>query len=95
MFDTLIKNGRLIDGSKIEVAIEKGMIKAVATEINQPAQEVVDLEGKYYLSTGWIDDHVHCYEKMNLYYDYPDQIGVEKGVTTVTDAGTTGAENIR
>ncbi|EFF61100.1 amidohydrolase/deacetylase family metallohydrolase [Enterococcus faecium] len=95
MFDTLIKNGRLIDGSKIEVAIEKGMIKAVATEINQPAQEVVDLEGKYYLSAGWIDDHVHCYEKMNLYYDYPDQIGVEKGVTTVIDAGTTGAENIR
>lgn len=44
MFDTLIKNGKLIDGSKIEVAIEKGMIKAVATEINQPAQEVVDLE---------------------------------------------------
>ncbi len=32
---------------------------------------------------------------MNLYYDYPDQIGVEKGVTTVIDAGTTGAENIR
>ena len=95
MFDTLIKNGRLVDGSKIEVAIEKGMIKAVATEINQPAQEVVDLEGKYYLSAGWIDDHVHCYEKMNLYYDYPDQIGVEKGVTTVIDAGTTGAENIR
>ena len=95
MFDTLIKNGRLVDGSKIEVAIEKGMIKAVAAEINQPAQEVVDLEGKYYLSAGWIDDHVHCYEKMNLYYDYPDQIGVEKGVTTVIDAGTTGAENIR
>lgn len=85
----------MVDGSKIEVAIEKGMIKAVATEINQPAQEVVDLEGKYYLSAGWIDDHVHCYEKMNLYYDYPDQIGVEKGVTTVIDAGTTGAENIR
>ncbi len=38
MFDTLIKNGRLVDGSKIEVAIEKGMIKAVAAEINQPAQ---------------------------------------------------------
>ena len=30
---------------------------------------------------------------MSLYYDYPDQIGVAKGVTTVIDAGTTGAEN--
>ena len=31
---------------------------------------------------------------MALYYDYPDEIGVKKGVTTVIDAGTTGAENI-
>ena len=56
---------------------------------------MIDLSGNSYLSAGWIDDHVHCYEKMNLYYDYPDQIGVQKGVTTVIDAGTTGAENIR
>lgn len=95
MFDTLIKNGKLIDGTKVEVALENGVIKAVAEKIDEPAQEVIDLSGKYYLSAGWIDDHVHCYEKMNLYYDYPDQIGVEKGVTTVIDAGTTGAENIR
>ena len=30
MFDTLIKNGKLIDGRKVEVALEKGIIKAVA-----------------------------------------------------------------
>ncbi len=41
-----------------------------------------------------IDDHVHCFEEMTLYYDYPDEIGVKQGVTTVIDAGTTGAENI-
>lgn len=34
MFDILIKNGRLIDGFKIEVVIEKGMIKVVVIEIN-------------------------------------------------------------
>lgn len=28
MFDTLIKNGKLIDGSKVEVALEKGIIKS-------------------------------------------------------------------
>ncbi|MGG5371412.1 amidohydrolase/deacetylase family metallohydrolase [Enterococcus sp. AZ196] len=94
MFDLLIKNGKLISGEKIEVAVKDGVILAAETEIESSAKEILDLEGKHYLSAGWIDDHVHCYEKMTLYYDYPDEIGVTKGVTTVIDAGTTGAENI-
>lgn len=94
MFDLLIKNGKLITGEKVEVAVKDGAILAVETEIESSAKEVLDLEGKHYLSAGWVDDHVHCYEKMTLYYDYPDEIGVTKGVTTVIDAGTTGAENI-
>lgn len=94
MFDLLIKNGKLITGEKVEVAVKDGAILAVETEIESSAKEVLDLGGKHYLSAGWVDDHVHCYEKMTLYYDYPDEIGVTKGVTTVIDAGTTGAENI-
>ncbi|MBO0411838.1 amidohydrolase/deacetylase family metallohydrolase [Enterococcus hulanensis] len=94
MFDLLIKNGKLITGEKVEVAVKDGAILAVETEIESSAKEVLDLEGKHYLSAGWVDDHVHCYEKMTLYYDYPDEIGVTKGVTTVIDAGTTGVENI-
>ena len=94
MFDLLIKNGKRVNGEKVEVAIKDGAILAVEAEIESPSKEVLDLEGKHYLSAGWVDDHVHCYEKMTLYYDYPDEIGVTKGVTTVIDAGTTGAENI-
>lgn len=94
MFDLLIKNGKLVNGEKIDVAIKDGVILAVDAEIESSSKEVLDLEGKHFLSAGWIDDHVHCYEKMTLYYDYPDEIGVTKGVTTVIDAGTTGAENI-
>ena len=94
MFDLLIKNGKRVNGEKVEVAIKDGAILAVEAEIESSSKEVLDLEGKHYLSAGWVDDHVHCYEKMTLYYDYPDEIGVTKGVTTVIDAGTTGAENI-
>lgn len=93
MKETVIKNGRLINGSPVEIVYADGKILDVAPEIEVTDQEVIDLEGKF-ISAGWIDDHVHCFEEMNLYYDYPDQIGVEKGVTTVIDAGTTGAENI-
>lgn len=94
MLDVLIKNGKLINGETIDIAIKDGTIKSVALEINEESKQVINLNGEKYISAGWIDDHVHCFEEMNLYYDYPDQIGVEKGVTTVIDAGTTGAENI-
>lgn len=31
---------------------------------------------------------------MALYYDYPDEIDIKTGVSTVIDAGTTGAKNV-
>lgn len=93
MFDLLIKGGRKICGTSCEIGVIDKKIAAVAQSLEGEAKEVLDITGSY-ISPGWIDDHVHCYEKMKLYYDYPDQIGVEKGVTTVIDAGTTGAENI-
>lgn len=93
-YDVLIKNGRTIDGATLELGISDGKIKKVAQQVEGTAEQVIDLENQAYLSAGWIDDHVHCFEKMTLYYDYPDEIGVKTGVTTVIDAGTTGAENI-
>ncbi|MCM0599166.1 amidohydrolase/deacetylase family metallohydrolase [Periweissella fabalis] len=93
MTETVLKGGRLITGEPFEVAYENGKLTAVGTEINPVNKTVIDITGQY-LSPGWIDDHVHCFSEMHLYYDYPDEIGVQKGVTTVIDAGTTGAENI-
>ena len=31
---------------------------------------------------------------MDLYYDFPDIVGIESGVTTIVDAGTTEANNV-
>lgn len=94
MVDLYIKNGKSVTGKSIEVAIEAGKITAVAEKLSVTAKKVLDLKHQSVVSAGWIDDHVHCYEKMTLYYDSPDAIGIPKGVTTVIDAGTTGAENI-
>ncbi|WP_146620792.1 amidohydrolase/deacetylase family metallohydrolase [Enterococcus florum] len=94
MSKIVLKHGRLINGDPIELVISEGKILEVAESIEAGDLKVLDLAGNY-VSAGWIDSHVHCYQEMELYYDYPDEIGVEKGVTTVIDAGTTGAENVR
>lgn len=94
MLDLRIKNGRTIDGQQLEIGITDGKITDIAKEITAPAVKTLVLTDEQCLSAGWIDEHVHCFEEMSLYYDYPDEIGVAHGVTTVIDAGTTGAENI-
>lgn len=94
MYDLVIKNARKFNGMTFDIGITKGKICEIAPLITKKARQKISLTPQQYLSAGWIDDHVHCFEEMTLYYDYPDQIGVNKGVTTVIDAGTTGAENI-
>ena len=94
MVDLYVKNGRSVTGGPLELTITAGKITAVAEKLSQiEAQRTLDLDGAY-VSAGWIDDHVHCYEKLTLYYDDPDEDGVKTGVTTVIDAGSTGADNI-
>ncbi|MGX7031584.1 amidohydrolase/deacetylase family metallohydrolase [Vagococcus zengguangii] len=94
MLDLIIKDGKTIHEQPIEIGILNGIIVEVAPVVDQEAKEIISVNQRY-LSAGWIDSHVHCYEKMSLYYDFPDQIGWTKGVTTVVDAGSTGENNIR
>jgi dihydroorotase len=94
MLDMIIRQARTLNEEVFDIGIKEGKISQIAQTIEEPARKEWTLPSNQYLSAGWIDDHVHCFEEMSLYYDYPDQIGVAKGVTTVIDAGTTGAENI-
>ncbi|QQK08377.1 amidohydrolase/deacetylase family metallohydrolase [Miniphocaeibacter halophilus] len=95
MLDLVIKNARRINNKKIEIGIKDGKIVNISKSITEKSKEIYELEDGDYISPGWIDAHVHCYEKMKLYYDFPDEIGVKKGVTTVIDAGTAGENNIK
>ena len=96
MIDIIIRRGLLINGDIVDIFIDNGVI----IEINKDAQKKVvarkeiNLYGKYYVSPGWIDIHTHCFEKYKLYSDNPDMIGYRTGVTTVVDAGTSGANDI-
>ena len=58
---TLIQNGTVVRSEGIQradILIENGFIKRVATSITQPADEVIDAEGKLVFA-GFIDTHTH------------------------------------
>ena len=91
----IIKNGKLITDEVIDVEIVEGIITKVSKDIEiNENEEVIDLKGEKYISAGWIDVHTHCFNKYKLYSDDPDEIGYKKGVTTVVDAGTVGADTV-
>jgi len=93
MYDLIIRDARLSDEQVVDIALQDGRIAAIG-KVQGNARHERDLAGRYYLSAGWIDSHVHCYPKSPIYHDEADAIGVAHGVTTVVDAGSTGAEHI-
>ncbi|MVT05706.1 amidohydrolase/deacetylase family metallohydrolase [Enterobacter sp. 10-1] len=93
MFDLLLRRAHLVDDTLIDIAIQDGKIAALG-EISAPARKTIELDGSYYASAGWIDSHVHCYPNSPIYHDQPDSVGIATGVTTVIDAGSTGADDI-
>lgn len=94
MYDILIKNALQANGGSIDIALNGNKIAAIGDLSSSTAQQVLNLNNEVFVSAGWIDGHTHCYPKSPIYYDQPDSIGVAGGVTTVIDAGSTGADDI-
>ncbi|CAM3256012.1 MULTISPECIES: amidohydrolase/deacetylase family metallohydrolase [Yersinia] len=99
MHDFIIKRARLVEGHQVDIVIDDGKITSVSLCNENPidflsAKATIDLAGQYFVSAGWIDSHVHCYPASPIYHDDADLIGVASGVTTVIDAGSTGANDV-
>lgn len=91
---TVIKNGILFSSgkkafSKEELYIRNGEI--IAKEDITGTDQLIewDAEGNY-VSPGFIDMHVHVFENYAQIGINADKAGVNQGVTTVVDAGSTG-----
>ena len=94
MFDLIVRNARLADETVTDIAVKDRKIAALGKLFDAQADRVLDLENRWYISAGWIDSHVHCNPSSPIYFDEPDVVGVDGGVTTVIDAGSTGADDI-
>jgi dihydroorotase len=92
----LLQGGRIIDPASHrdevgDVLIEDDLIVAVAPHIDAPpGAQVIDVQ-RLVVTPGLIDLHVHVYPGLGDFCLPPDQVGVDSGVPTVVDAGTSGA----
>jgi dihydroorotase len=95
-YDLLVRGGRAIDPSQgisdeRDVAISGGKLARVAKNIPETdARQILDARGKI-VTPGLIDLHVHVYDGVVPYGIPPDPNCIAKGVTTVVDAGSSGA----
>lgn len=102
-YDLIVRGGRVLDpgcglDGELEIGIREGRIVAVGPTL-QGAQsaKVMQLKGELVVP-GMIDMHVHMIQGaatpgLNEIAAPPDLAGVASGVTTILDAGTTGAWN--
>ena len=96
MYDLILKNGTLLDpaaglhGEK-DLAVTGGRIAAVLEPgLDGEAKRVIDVKGLYVVP-GLIDIHVHVFSGVSHYGVDVDPTCLGRGVTTVLDAGSSGA----
>ena len=98
MYQILIKNGTVIDPANnlrgnFDVAVEAGKIAAVSPKIDAPAVNEIDASGCIVVP-GLIDHHAHVWPLAKIGIP-AESVCFSSGVTTVVDAGSTGAMTFR
>lgn len=95
-YDLVLTGGRVIDPAQntdaiLDVAVASGAIAAVAPNLGPKGLKTIDCAGKI-VTPGLIDEHAHLYTYSHGALP-PDYIGVESGVATVVDGGSSGYMN--
>ena len=98
MYDLLLKGGRVLDPAqgrdgRADVAFERGMVAALAEDIDAAsAREVRDVSGRV-VTPGLIDLHTHIYWGGTSLGVDPVRYARQAGTTTLVDAGSAGPGN--
>ena len=85
MYDLIIKNGMIVDGSGSkafpgEVAVKDGKIAAVKNHIDEPSVKAIDAKG-HYVAPGFIDMHRHA--DAAVFRDNFGELEVRQGITSI------------
>lgn len=94
------RNAVLIDSThplhenRVNILVTDGQLTAITTNDHLDFDQEVVFEQPTYVSAGWIDIHVHCFQSENGSGVDPDDIGVNNGVVCVVDAGSAGPNTI-
>ncbi len=95
-YDLIIQGGRVVDPAQgldgiFDIAIRDGRIAAVAPDLSShEAKSKIPAQGSI-VTPGLIDLHVHVYEYVTNFGVWADDAGVDAGVTTIVDQGSSGA----
>lgn len=96
-YDLIVKGAMLIDPARGiqapgDVAFADGRVAAVGKDLAaSQAASTIDASG-HLIVPGMIDLHVHVFEGVSFYGIPPDPTCLARGVTTVVDAGSAGAD---
>jgi dihydroorotase len=93
---TVLAGGRVVDPASgtdavLDVVVTDGVVAAVGADLaaGLPEAGVVDCAGLL-VTPGLIDLHVHIMAGLGNFCVEPDEAGVDRGVPTVVDGGTSG-----
>ena len=87
MFDTIIKNGVIIDGTgrlmeKDDIGIKEGKIVEIGDLCNEKAEKVIDAKDKY-VAPGFIDINNHSDTRWRIFSDPNLESLIHQGITTI------------
>lgn len=90
----VLRDVKTVEGTAVDTLLNNKKIVDIVPPGTGIGENIIDYQHKVFISSGWIDMHVHAFPEFDPYGDVIDEVGFKTGVTTIIDAGSTGANRL-